>query len=219
MNKQYKVDPEGNMIVVTDTGKVIYREDKHTKNTDEILSLENVVESLEKKKDYFKDELDILKKEHNNNIKSISSYTPICFLVGVFLIIIYKSFSLNILLIFLSSLTAAFIATFIPDILKLINDNNEIKKHHQKINIESHRLKKIKKRIDALTKDTTPSKEERTDNKRTTDFIDVKPISNYYDASDYFIMNYIIDKKTKNENPSKKKVRKLTKEDKQIYKF
>jgi len=218
MNIKYKTDSDGNLVVINENGELIVREDKYTKNTDLILSLENIIKLLEKKSNYFRERQDEIKTEYKNNQKNIIIYTIVSFLSISFLILIYSIFSITILNILMSIFLCSYISTLIPDILILLKNNKELKEYTKKINIENHKIKKINKRIDMLSNNANAIKKQ-TDNHinidKVNDYIEVKNIPNYYDASDYFIMNYTINK----YNKTKEKTRKLTKEDNRIYKM
>ena len=56
MNKKYSINEEGIVSVLTDNGEII-REEKFNKNTEEILALENVIESLNNKTNWFNQEI------------------------------------------------------------------------------------------------------------------------------------------------------------------
>lgn len=213
MNKKYIVTPEGKVTVVTDTGEKIDKKDKYTKNTDEILSLENVVELIENKVNNLKKYLKETKIKIKDN-KSTIITMPIFFLVSLGLVSLVTNS-----LVLTTGLGFAFVVGGIifltPEVIKLIKGKKNIKEYEEKISGESHRINKITKRINTLSEDKTPVRAEKVNK-----LIDVKTISNFnFDASDYFIEQYQADKNNKSLTKGHPKVRKLTKLDNKIIKL
>lgn len=214
MNKKYNVDLEGNVIVLNEKGKEIQRNDKYTKNTDEILSLENLSEGLENKINNFKSTLEELKETNKDNKNNIVILTLlfVCGL-GITFISPITLFLIKILAIIATIISIPLILT---EIKKLITNNKEINKYEKRILENSYKVNKIKKRIATLLKEQTPILQGNHN-----EFTDVKSIYNLnLDPIDYFIENYQIGKRANEMKHSKKKVRKLTTEsNSSIYKI
>lgn len=215
MNKKYLIKENGKVTIVTDDGDIIEREEKYTKNTGKILSLENTVESIENKINLFKKELRRLETEKKIS-KSllisiaiallISIATTLLVLIGITLLI-PKSPMLGVLKILLSCFSIGGIITGIPGIVTLVKNKKRAAKLTKKIPELSHEKKKTEKMIANLSQDKT--KLEPID-KNT--FIDVEPAYTYnFDSSDYFITKYQIAKRTEemSSSRSKKRTRKL----------
>ena len=212
MNKKYMVDLEGKVTVVTDEGEIIER-DNYTKYTDEILSLENVVESLETKINIFKDRL----KQHQSNKQNrkmemiIIPITVLALTVAVLLL----SQSLEVAgLMGLIGIPVCLLYETIS-VISYFKSNNKEKVCAQRIKEELHRVEKIKKRINMFSKNKAIEVPTETNK-----FIDVKSIYDFnFDPSDYFIEKYQIDKTTKQMSKGHVKTRKLTKQDNSAYKY
>lgn len=206
MNKKYIVDLEGIVTVVTDTGETIERKDKYTETTDTILSLENLSESLGNKVHLFERRLNELNNKIRNESKIMRILNIALILLTFALLILSASISTKLFL--------SLIVISIPlEIIIGIVEKNIIKKDKEKRNYCSkhiaevqHRIDKIQKRIEELSKNKTPKETNHT-------FTEIKPISEYYniDASDYFVENYLIEERAKEMSKGKKKVKKKPK--------
>ena len=210
MNKKYTVGEDGNVIVVTDKGETIGK-GIYTKNTDKILSLENAAESINRKINIFKDRL----KEHIENKKIMKNsmvLTPIILILFVSFISLISG-SLSIAgTIGLFCIPAGLIAE-IRSLISYIKSKKKEQIYNKKIIEETQRVNKINKRINALSQDKTQI--ERNNNVM---FTEIKSISDFnFDAADYFVEKYQIDKRSKQMSKGHKKVKKITKPDNSMY--
>lgn len=204
MNKKYIINEEGIVTVKTDKEEIIKRIDKYNKNTAEILALENVIESLNNKISWFDKEIIDLKNKINHNVFFMIAQ----FILSLLLILILNLFMTNLItlnsLLILGLIEISLISTITS---KTIKHKNKIKKYNKKIKHINHIIKKANKKIETLSKDKTPVEIEKVN-----EYQEVSNIYDYnFDASDYFIHRYNIDKRTQEFNNSNKKVRKLTK--------
>lgn len=193
MNKQYIVNEDNRVSVVTDNGDVIERVEEYTDNTKEILSLENYQEQLENKVNFLNNRLN----ERNNalrkkkkDIKNINRLLLLLLcLLGFITLAIPNNLCLGLLI------------SFIPMgmVIKFL-ENSFIKREEKKkdtlssdINTRKEQLEKVKRKIESLSKDKSLKGvvEHNT-------FIEVEPLYNYnFDVKDYFMEKYLIDKRTK----------------------
>ena len=204
MNKKYIINEEGIVTVKTDKEEIIKRIDKYNKNTSEILALENVIESLNNKISWFDKEIIDLENKINHNVFFMIAQ----FILSLLLILILNLFMTNLItlnsLLMLGLIEISLISTITS---KTIKHKNKIEKYNKKIKHINHIIKKANKKIETLSKDKTPVEIEKVN-----EYQEVSNIYDYnFDASDYFIHRYNIDKRTQEFNNSNKKVRKLTK--------
>ena len=207
MNKKYSINEEGIVSVLTDNGEII-REEKFNKNTEEILALENVIESLNNKTNWFNQEIINLKDKIKYNMLFMISQI----IISVFLILIFNLLSLNLITLnslLIIGLTEIFLISTIA--MKILKYENKIEKYNKKINHINSIINKANKKINNLSVNNTKTKIEKTN-----EYQDVKVIYEYnFDSNDYFINKYNIDKRTQEFTNPKSKVRKLTKKSNQ----
>lgn len=206
MNKQYLVDQEGNVKIITNTNQILEYSNAN-RYIGEILSLENYQEQTNKKINYF----DKLVKEFSNKIhKKKKNHRTFNIILSIILtLLLITSALINMiacLIIFLSIIPLSIIIEVIENKL-LSKDREENQFYTQRSKEESYRLDKIKSKIEALKKDKNKIK---TNN--PSKYIDVLPIEKHnLDSEDYFIENYQIEKRTREMTKStpKKLTRKI----------
>lgn len=192
MNKKYMVNAKGLVVVVTDTGEVIETNEVYTKNTNEILSLENLRERYEIKNriliNGIKEKTDIIKAA-----KLVMMILPLI-AIPIFLLILLMSSAPIAAYLFL--MPACLIATILVEIfefLDIIRNKKKLNKLNNLMNINNQRIKKITKKIDVLKSD-----KERISQEISETFIDVERTFDYnFDSVDYFIEKYQVDKRTR----------------------
>lgn len=208
MNKKYIVDSEGTVTVITDKGETYTREDKYTESTDMILSLENLSETIER-------EISVFEKRSNELCNSIRKKDRTIKNLNLAL-----TLYMSILCILTTAIDTKLLSTVMLGhfplmiIIGILEDRiiaKEKKKRNyciKQISEKQHRIQKVRRKIDGLLRDK---------NLKTTNynnFTEIKPISEYtidkytLDASDYFVGNYLIEKRAKEMTKCKKLVKK-----------
>lgn len=218
MNKKYTRDLEGNIKVITEKGEVIEKEYPYTKNTDEILSIENFIENLQTKVNIFRNESNKAKKQKKDSRKIIIIIPMLIFIISIILTITLLP-PLEYLPLIVLSLLGVTTILEIPFIIKNIKSSNRIETCDSKIDELTYQINKAQKRINALLQDKTV-----IEDKPVEELIEVKNDYNFYfDPEDYFVEKYRIDKRAreilKQQPKGKKKVRKPSKENTNIYEF
>lgn len=205
MNKSYMVDNNGTVTVVTDSGTLKVREDKYTKNTAEILSLENYKELKEAKKRILEHRIsNLINNKKTTKTTMIFLPTTLFFFIAILLLSSTPLTYIKIMFLIFSIATTLIETALLIELKKtdkkikqvnplLVNEKETIKKINKKINILKEDKKKIKKEPGPI-------------------FTDVKKIYEFkFDASDHFIEQYQIDKRTNEMNHSKQKNKRLVK--------
>ena len=206
MNKQYIVDENDNVKIITEADKKIDF-GKYTIHTDKILSLENFSEETSQKINSLDNRIKEITKKIRNKNKFNRTFNITATIIITILLIISSLITTNIFLLVLTSIIPLSIIIGIVENKILIKDKKEEKYYIQKRNEQTHRLDKIKSKIKILKEDKTPAK---LDNINCC--IDIKQIENHnIDSIDYFVEKYKLEKRireTKTEKP-KKLVRKI----------
>lgn len=209
MNKKYTVGEDGNVIVITTEGETIEK-GIYTKNTDEILSLENAAESINTTINIFKNRLE----EHRTN-KKIKKQLMIIIPVPLILFVIFEALlgSLSIAGTVGLICMPAYLLAEIINLISYLKSNKKEQIYNKKIIEGTQRVNKINKRIDTLSQDKTQV--ERNSNVM---FTEIKSIYDFnFDPTDYFIERYQIDKRSKEMSKGHKKVKKIAKPDNSMY--
>ena len=201
MNKQYKVDEEGNVKVIKENSEVIDY-GKYHKQTQEILSLENYSEETQEKINSF----DKIIKELSNKIYKKNKFNrtlniTLTIIITLFLIASIVIDITSFLIILISIIPISLIVGIIENKV-LTKNRQEIKYYNQRSKEENHILSKIKTKIELL-------KQDKTKIDYVSDYQEVPPIKNYnLDPSDYFIEKYQLEKRVR--EMTKGKTKKLT---------
>lgn len=204
MNKSYIVDNENNVTVINNLGFSSKRDDKYTQNTPQILSLENLSETLQLKIKNLTTSLNEVKSK----TKTMKILLPILTIVTIISLILVTGIipiGIDLLSIPLCLIPITIVLEM-AQIVALIKNNLKTKELNKKISHESIILKKTKKQIERLSKSQTPGETKK--NK----IIDIAPTYNYnFNTTDYFIENYLITKRAEEMTKAKNKAKKLTK--------
>ena len=206
MNKQYIVDIDGKVLVITDQNELVERNDIYTENINTILSLENLSELLSDKIHLFEKRINELNNSIRTKNKTMRLLNISLILLSFILIIIGIAVSEKLsLIVSISIIPLSVIIKKIEDLI-VDKDKKTRNKYQKKLQEETHKKNKIEKRINSLPKEKATIEEEKINT-----YIDIKPIENYnIDTSDYFIEKYLIDKRVEQMTQGKKKVKKKT---------
>jgi len=210
MNMKYMVDERGKIKVITDKGIFIDTKKQYTKNTDTILYLENMLESIEEKIKFLTKRIG----ELNNSIKNktrIFRYINISLILLMFVLLALGIATVTKLFLFITILSIP-LASIIKKIENIIIEKDKNKRNYfkEKVQEEICKINKINKRINTLQQENII-----IEPKLINTPIDVKELEDYMiDSSDYFIDSYLINKRveemTRNMPKVKKKTRKKT---------
>lgn len=216
MNKEYIVDSDGTVTVVTDNGKTYTREDKYTESTDMILSLENLAEEIE-------NDVQVLVKCSNELCQSIQKKDRTIKLLNLKLVLFMIAFFYLAGAISTNLLSSSLLCSMPLWVIIGIVEDRIIEKEKQKRNYcvkqfreKCRRAQRVRRKIDELSRNKVQKKS------NCNNFTEIKPISKYtideytLDASDYFVEKYLIDKRAKEMIKGKKLVKKKTKSKKKL---
>ena len=203
MNKQYKIEEDGIVTIITDSGEVITKE--CNQNIDEILSLEDYIEITRIKMVPHRNNIRRYKEQKKTH-KRLLFGLPITLIVAEVMLLMAILPSIKLLLPILGCSLLAIGLLEIPSIITIIKSNNKIEQNNKMLLELSHKEEKAKKRLETL------SKEKTIEPQVTPGFVEVKKIYSYhFDSQDYFIENYLIDKRAKEMTGGKTLVKKPSK--------
>lgn len=207
MNTKYHVDSERKVTVLTNENQIL---DKgiHTKNTEEILSLENYAESTERKIRIGEKRINEINNQMRNRKKNFRKLNIIATISSLILLTLSATIEINMILIIIA-ISMLFTPNITIAIDKLLAKKDNEKKEYctKRVIDEKIKFNKIKEKIDILSKDKT-----KDENVKINTFIEVKPIErNEIDSEDYFISNYKIEKRAREMTAQMPKTKKLSK--------
>lgn len=206
MNKQYMVDEEGRLTIIKDNGEIVTRE-FYTNVTDNILCLENVIETLENQMKYFSKQISKL----NNSIKSklkIIRYLDISLILLIFALLILGIATYSKLYLIIAAISIP-VASIIKKIENNIINKEKIERdiYKQKASEREKQINKINKKIHFLTE-----KQEIINAKQINEPIEISPTEEYIiDPSNYFVESYLIARRTHEISKKQIKIKKKIK--------
>lgn len=207
MNQKYMINENGIVTVVTNDGTIIERKEPYTESTTTILSLENLAESIESKINYLEKRISDLNNSIRHKIKIIR-YANILLTLSTFVLLILgvAFVSKLFLILILSSIPIAIIIKKIENII-IEKDKTQRNSYNKRIQEEVSRLNKINRRINSLPKEKIAIVETKINVYNEVKSLD----NNNIDASDYFVENYLINKRTEEMSKNMPKVKKKIK--------